>query len=124
MDKLDIGKLGEETAENFLTSQNYQIVSKNYRSSFGEIDLVAIDHFCRQPQTVFVEVKTRTQNDYGDPEESINPRKIQKIIKTAIHYLRNIKTPLSWRIDMIAIKLESTGKLKEINHHKNILDGT
>jgi len=123
MNKRLIGKNGEDIAENLLTSQNYKIVSKNYSCRFGEIDIVAIDRQKEKYELVFVEVKTRTSDMFGEPEEAMNFRKKNKILKTIGHFFGNEKfnkRPLAWRIDLIAIKLEKEGEIKNINHYKNI----
>jgi len=123
MDNVRKGKIGEELAENFLTSQNYEIVTKNYRWRAGEIDIIAVD--TRNRQLVFVEVKTRTGTEFGMPEELITRHKREKLIKTALHYLNfaNTKHSLSWRIDLIAVKLTADKNFKEIQHFINAIDG-
>jgi len=119
MNKRETGKNGEEIAENLLTSQNYEIISKNYNCRWGEIDIVAIDR-SETKQLVFVEVKARTGDLFGLPEESVNFAKKRKILRTVTHFFENKKMRLPWRIDVIAIKLDRSGKLRQINHYKNI----
>ena len=124
MRNIEIGKLGETLAENFLTSQNYKILAKNFRGRFGEIDLICRD--LGNGQIVFVEVKTRTQKKFGIPEEAITYSKKEKLIKTSLEFLgmQNGNLRKGWRMDLIAVKLNKRLKLKEINHLKNILDGS
>jgi putative endonuclease len=123
MKNREIGITGESYAQNFLNSQNYKMITSNYRSRFGEVDIIAID--ASSGELVFFEVKTRTSDLYGIPEASINHKKRQKLLKTALHFMnkstKNI--PISWRIDGIGIKLKSDRSLIEINHIKNILNG-
>ena len=119
MNKRETGKNGEDIAENLLTSQNYEIISKNYNCRFGEIDIVAID-YSKRKEFVFVEVKTRRSSLFGEPQEAVDYRKKRKIIRTIGHFLANCNMALPWRIDVIAIKLDGNGSLKEINHYKNI----
>jgi len=121
MNKRQIGKLGEAHAAQFLKSQNYSIISANYYCRFGEIDLIASFN----NQIVFVEVKTRTDDRFGSPQSAITHSKKQKIIKTAFHFFKaeSQKIPSSWRIDAIAVKLAKSGKLIDLTHYKNILDG-
>lgn len=124
MDKIKIGKIGESHAEQFLSSQSYEIIAKNFYCRYGEIDLIAVD-FLNSRELVFVEVKTRTSGEFGEPEESVHYKKRQHILKTALHFM-NIsmkKAPRSWRVDVIAVKLDSQNRLKEIRHLKNIFNG-
>lgn len=125
MNKQSIGKLGEKYAESFLISQNYKIIRQNFRSRFGEIDLIAYDYV--QKEIAFVEVKARTGENFGEPEDSVNKIKQRKIIKTALYFLNSAtnfttkKDALSWRVDVIAVKLSKQGRIREITHFKNIL---
>lgn len=119
MSKKETGKNGEDIAENLLTSQNYEIISKNYNCRFGEIDIVAID-YSKRKEFVFVEVKTRTNSLFGEPQESVDYRKRRKILKTIRHFFTSKKMSWPWRIDVIAIKLERNGEVRKINHYKNI----
>lgn len=97
------GKLGEETAIKYLQKQNYKILQKNFRSRFGEIDIVAQDGHT----LVFIEVKTRWSKEFGYPQEAVTPRKIRSIIKTGEYFkLLNPKTPELLRIDVVAIEVD------------------
>ncbi|MBI5754178.1 YraN family protein [Candidatus Peregrinibacteria bacterium] len=124
MNTIFIGKLGESHAEKFLISLGYQIIGKNFHTRFGEIDLIAIDPATPR-HLVFLEVKTRTSDLFGAPQESISPQKIGKIIKTAIQF-KNSSTgnlPRIWRIDAIAVKLNKSLQLIDLKHFKNISYG-
>lgn len=120
MKNQDVGKLGEQCAEKFLISQNYKILERNFRSKFGEIDLIAFDY--PRNEIAFVEVKTRTGISFGEPEDSVTRLKERKIIKTALYFFNSAtrKESLSWRVDVIAVKLNKQAKLEEITHFKNI----
>jgi putative endonuclease len=124
MDKMIIGKIGEKYAENFLYAQNYKILTRNFRCKYGEIDIIAIDNI-NQRQLAFVEVKTRTTVNFGEPQNAITNSKKQRIIKSALYFfsLTRKKLPLSWRMDVIGIKLDRKMKLREITHLKNIFNG-
>jgi len=94
-----IGKWGERIAEENLKECGCEIVERNARTPFGEIDIVA-----RQGEiTIFVEVKTRTSNKMGLPEESITARKRQHMISAAEHYAAEHEIDY-WQIDLIAIE--------------------
>lgn len=122
MKKKEVGELGELCAEKFLTSQNYRCLRKNYHCRWGEIDLIMLSP---QQEIVFVEIKTRTSAAMGEGEESITPRKMQKILRTAMIFLMESKEIdfVTWRIDMIALKLSKQYRVCDIRHYKNILDG-
>ena len=94
-----IGKWGEDTAAEYLTQHGYEIIARNIRTPYGEIDIVA-----RQgDMTIFVEVKTRTSNKMGLPEESITPRKREHMLAAADHYSAEHEID-HWQIDVIAIE--------------------
>ena len=101
------GKLGEKIGEEYLIKRGYQILERNLRSPFGEIDLVAQHH----KSLVFVEIKTRRDQSFGFPEESITLRKKTRLIRLANWYLsryRNKPQP-QIRFDVLAIQIESEG---------------
>jgi putative endonuclease len=124
MNKRDIGKLGEKYAEKLLISQGYRIINKNFRSRFGEIDLVAFDYATKE--IAFVEVKTRTSDFFGEPQDAVNHSKKRKILKTALYFLNSPSrnNHLGWRVDVIAVKLNTPDGTPKITHFKNIFNGT
>ncbi len=112
-----LGRLGEKEAEKYLTSQNYRIIARNFRTRNGEIDLVAQENNI----LVFVEVKTRKNNLFGLPEEAITPAKIRALIRSAQYYLLIHNQSLtSYRIDVVSIKLDENDKPEQIKLYKNI----
>lgn len=125
MNNLSTGKIGELYAEKFLISRYYKIIAKNFHTRFGEIDIITIDNSNSHSELVFVEVKTRTSDLFGLPQESIDYRKRAKMLKTAIHFINSSteNLPHIWRMDAIAVKLTKSMKLIELKHFKNILDG-
>jgi putative endonuclease len=95
-----LGSWGEKIAETYLIQQGLELLFRNYRTRFGEIDLVM-----RNSQTiVFVEVKTRTNLDYGNPEESITKKKKNRMLLSAQACLQDHP---EWggyyRIDVLAV---------------------
>ncbi|KKR11530.1 MAG: TIGR00252 family protein [Candidatus Woesebacteria bacterium GW2011_GWA1_39_21] len=80
----DKGKVGESYASLLLKKNGYKIVNKNFRSRFGEIDIVAE----KDGYTYFCEVKTRWGVSFGHPEEAVNKLKLDKIKKTIDYYLQ------------------------------------
>lgn len=119
MDKRqEIGKLGEQVAEKYLLKNNYNIVEKNYRCNYGEIDIIAYDK--EKCSLVFIEVKTRRNELFGDGIEAIDIRKKKHIYKTIEYYLygKRIENS-SIRIDGIEIFLSK--KEITLKHYYNII---
>jgi len=81
---LKLGLEGERLAEDFLKKQGYKILTRNFRTPFGQIDIIA-----REKKTIcFIEVKSRRSFSFGLPEEAVSKIKQAKIIKVAIFYLK------------------------------------
>ncbi len=78
-----IGDRGEALALRYLAKKGYTLVERNYRTRFGEIDLIVRD----KGALVFVEVKLRRGTDFGDPLEAVTPRKQARIRRVAELYL-------------------------------------
>ncbi len=103
-----IGSNAEDSAVEFLERHNYKIIERNYRSHFGEIDIIATD----KKHTVFIEVKSRNTYLFGSPYESVVKEKKRRITLTAIDYIqkkRLANKPL--RFDVIAINPDSSIEL-------------
>ncbi|MBR2646651.1 MAG: YraN family protein [Clostridia bacterium] len=77
-----LGKKGERLVEEYLTAQGYKIIKRNYRTPFGEADIIAKD----RDEVVFVEVKTRSSNAYGAPREAVGKTKQERYYKIAQCY--------------------------------------
>lgn len=99
--KRTIGGEYEKLASEYLHNLGYQILTLNFRTRTGEIDIIAMDN----NTLVFIEVKYRSSTKYGYPEEAVDYRKQIKIRKTAMYFMSNkkysINTPV--RFDVIAI---------------------
>lgn len=107
-----LGKMGEDLAVDYLERLGYHIIERNYRTSYGEIDIVCTDH----DEMVFVEVKTRRSTSFGWPEEAITRRKKEHIRKAALQYLASANQPCrGFRFDVIAIVMKPS---PVINHVK------
>jgi len=119
MNNQEIGKLGEQHAVDFLISQKYKIIERNYHTRHGELDIIAYT----EKQIVFVEVKTRTSQKFGDLTETISKKKAKNIIASSQTYLSSLKkrNSFSWRIDLIGVKLSKNKELKDLIHIKNII---
>ena len=114
MKKKSIGKLGEDLATIYLNRMGYKILARNFRCRVGEVDIIAKD----VEEIVFIEVKTRTNNIYGEPSEAVDYIKKENIIKTANYYLYiNKLYNKSIRFDVIEVFLSNKF---HINHIKQI----
>ena len=116
-----IAVLGEDKACEYLRKKGFKIIERNFRKGYGEIDIIAIDSSESEKVLTFVEVKTRTSNQFGSPLESITPWKLKSIIKTAQFYkMIHPNLPDSLRIDAISVALSGNNKVENIEHVKNI----
>lgn len=112
-----LGRLGEKIASRFLVQNGYRLLFKNFRSPFGEIDIVAVG----QDTLVFIEVKTRRGRAYGSPEEAITPKKLNKIRRTGEYVaVRYPNLPKNQRIDLVAIDIPVVGEKISVRLIKNI----
>lgn len=113
--KMELGKFGEDIAADRLAKSGYQILTRNFHSKYGEIDIVAL----KNDILFFFEVKTRTCNSINAPEESITYQKRQKLIRTAMTFLENKALSLpkikSWRIAFFGILLRGEKVIKTEN---------
>lgn len=82
-DRTGRGRAGEEAAARHVEAAGYRILARNWRSRFGELDLVA----GRRDLWLFIEVKTRTGGRYGRGAASVTPRKQRRIVHAARHFL-------------------------------------
>jgi len=121
MKRRETGMLGEKLARDFLGKNGYNILETNYRCPGGEIDIIA-----RQEDTlVFIEVRTKKSRQFGTPEESITPTKMERLRTVAAHYGQNRSNlPASWRIDVVAIQMDSRGKVSRIEIIENAVEET
>ncbi|MBI4058663.1 YraN family protein [Candidatus Microgenomates bacterium] len=104
MPNLALGKAGEDYALQLLKKQGYKIIARNFRSKFGEIDIVAQHN----KELVFIEVKTRWSKRFGVPEEAVTLRKLQHLTRAAEYFkLRNPQTPAVMRFDVVSIEIKN-----------------
>lgn len=107
------GSIGENMAVEYLISKGYKILDRNYRTKIGEIDAIAIISGI----LVFVEVKSRTNINYGYPCEAVNWKKQDKILRSSFIYMKHKKlTKHQVRYDIIEVYLSEKTK---INHIEN-----
>ena len=109
-----LGKLGEDLACAELARRGYAVLARRYRTRFGEIDIIARD----RDVTVFVEVKTRAGDDYGDGAEAVTAWKQRRITQMAIDYLsRNHLHDRPCRFDVVVVDLAGESTSIEVYAH-------
>lgn len=111
-----VGSRGEDLAAEFLKDRGYRIITRNYKTPIGELDIIAKDG----ETLVFVEVKTRSSNAYGYPFEAVDSRKKHKLKDLALLYLKNQKKNCAVRFDVISINLTDTKRV--IEHIKDAFE--
>ena len=108
--KKSLGRKGEKLAEKYLNSAGYKILQKNYRTPFGEADLIVEDG----EETVFVEVKTRSSDAFGTPAEAVSVAKRNRYLKIARYYWLETGREPDARFDVVEVWADG-----RINHLKN-----
>ncbi len=113
--RLNLGKKGEEKAEKFLKRKGYRILERNFRIKGGEIDIVAE----KGGEIVFVEVRTRSSDDFMSPVESLTPAKREKLRRAAEVFLISRGLELNpCRFDFVSIVKD--GSRYKIEHLENV----
>jgi putative endonuclease len=109
------GELGERAAKKFLKKQGLKFLAANFRSERGEIDLIFRDGDC----LAFVEVKTRSSEDWVRPAAAVNAERRRRLSQCALDYLRRLKNPpVKIRFDIVEVLL-TEGGVREIRHLPN-----
>jgi len=105
------GRLGEACAIDYLVRHGYEIVAKNYRKPFGEIDIIARE----QGTLVFIEVKTRRSRRFGGPSEAVDLRKQRQLSRIAQDYLAQHRLGDSAaRFDVVGVILDAGNRPVEV----------
>ena len=92
-----LGRQGERLAEEYLKKQGYKLLKRNYKTPYGEADLV----FALGGEVVFVEVKTRTRADFATAKQAVNAEKQAKYRKIALHYGKGVEP--NARFDVVEV---------------------
>jgi putative endonuclease len=118
-----LGQKGEDIACKYLKNKGYKIIERNFKNKFGrqigEIDIIAKNG----EEIVFVEVKTREMERYGQtlPEENINRDKLHKLNKISTAYIKkNNLWDKAYHFDAISVWLDKSGKNAKVRHLENI----
>ena len=108
-----LGKKGEALALKMLSESGYEILETNWRHKRDELDIIALDG----NEIVIVEVKTRSTDFFGDPEESVDELKMQRMVRAAEEYIEQNSLEFECRYDIISIIISKTNN--EIRHIKD-----
>ena len=101
----ELGKKGEQLAVDFLLENNYEIVERNYRFDKAEVDIIAR----KEAVLAIIEVKTRSTIDFGNPQDFVKPKQIQRLVKAVDDYVVENELEVEVRFDIIAIVKEKKG---------------
>lgn len=118
------GRQGEMDAAEHAMRHGYALICRNYRTRYGEIDLIL-----RSPEgeLVFTEVKSRTSTFFGYPESAVDGRKRRHIIRSAFQYLQENypdDEDIPWRVDIIAIIYASDRKtIQDFKWYEDVTAG-
>ena len=109
------GRLGERAAKKHLRQQGLKFLTANFRSARGEVDLVFREDDC----LVFIEVKTRSSEEWNRPAAAVNKEKQRHLSLAALDYLRRLGNPaIKMRFDIVEVLLEE-GRVREVRHLPN-----
>ena len=119
--RLLLGDRGERAAVSYLKKQRFRILAKQYRNSYGEVDIIAQDG----KTTVFVEVKTRTSTNEGQPFDAVDLRKQEKLTRIALAWLKQHgRLEQSSRFDVVSILWPDETGEPQIQHFRNAFEAT
>lgn len=117
-DRKLLGRWGERRCERFLKRKRLKTLARNFSCKSGEIDLVMMDTVADDGMIVFVEVKTRRNEDFAPAQESVTRKKRDRLIRTAKYFLKTYKIQRPARFDVVAIVLGEKGPA-EIRHYES-----
>lgn len=117
MKHTDVGRRGEEIAREFLESRGYRVLARNEKNRFGEIDLVVR----KSNVLVVVEVRTKSNERSGTPEDTINRKKKSALRKNTLSYMARIRWKGACRIDAVCVVLGGEGSVFRVTHYENII---
>ena len=109
----ELGKIGEQLAVDHLIKKGYDILETNYRFGKAEVDIIAK----LNDTLAIIEVKTRSSLDFGNPEDFVKPKQIQRLVKAVDDYVVTNQLEVDVRFDIVAIVKENKGF--KIEHLEN-----
>jgi putative endonuclease len=113
-DKIETGSIGEKLAAEFLEEKGFKVVARNFRWKRAEIDLIVQ----REEWLIFVEVKTRSSNSFGEPESFVGDYQRRLIYDAAEEYIFSTDWQGHIRFDIVSVK---PGKIPEIGHFEDAI---
>ena len=113
----ELGKWGEDLAADYLQRKGYTIIERDWKSGKRDLDIIALDE--DENVVVFVEVKTRRNRLFGDPEESVDYHKLQNLQQAISHYVKFKHIHQEIRFDIISI-VGTVGTDPDIQHIQNV----
>jgi putative endonuclease len=118
--RVKLGDFGEQVAAGYLQRQGYTLVARKWRCALGELDLVMRDG----ATLVFVEVRTRRGQPGGVAEESVGAAKQARLSALAYTFLETHSLPDTtlWRIDVVAVDVERSGRVARVNHIRDAVE--
>jgi putative endonuclease len=117
-DNLILGKFGEQMAKELLVEKGFRILESNFRTRYGEIDIIAQ----KDRVLAFVEVKTRIGTRFGMPYQAVNYRKLSHLKKASQYYLiLNPYPNLIYRTDVVSIVLKQNNDVQSIEHFEGVV---
>ena len=112
----ELGTWGEEQAVVFLQRKGYDIIERDWKSGHRDLDIIAAN----DDMLVFVEVKTRRNRVFGEPEEAIDYRKLQNLRQAINYYVKSRRINREIRLDVITVVGTPEGGSPEITHIEDI----
>lgn len=110
-----LGEFGENLAGEFLKRRGYKIIFRNYRTRLGEIDLIAE----KDKTLFFVEVKTRTTDEFGLPAEAVNRAKLSHLQRAVEIYLSEKRLEdVDWRLEAVSVEIDKKNNKAKIKLDK------
>lgn len=119
LDSQELGFLAENIAARYLEDGGYEVIDKNYRQPWGEVDIIAR----QEGVVIFVEVKANSRATEGlDPESRVDWKKLAKIKRVAAFYLEHEFGDMEreWQIDIISVTFNRAKQTAKIKHFKNV----
>lgn len=113
------GNKGEQAATELLQQKGYQILSRNYRNKWGELDIV-VRWAGDTEYRVFVEVKTKTGEEYGEPWEMIDRHKLKQVENMGHLWCQEYGWRGLCRIDVVGVWLDEMGGVVRTQHWENV----
>jgi putative endonuclease len=118
--KQELARIGEEHAARYLRSRGYRVRERNFRARSGEVDIVS-EHL---GALVFVEVKARSSEEFGEPREGVTSRKQRRIARAAAAYIASRdKRERVMRFDVVEVLLTPEGRVEKVDVIEGAFEG-